>query len=200
MTAIRDDAACTGAVVRKPPMKETAGGVARWRVRRYGDLTAVVTECEYSFCDMARTLRMGENTFRRACKFQRVARCKKGTYYNLCVMCLMAAFVPHRPNKYCHVTASNGIVLSSPYTPLAIMTASPIASVRVFEPVRDADVGSLRSVRSQRRRRYREIIMLNNLLLAPHHHQVRRSHRSIYCWHGHAAAPYRASGFVLWHV
>src|SRR5712675_1203392 len=113
-------------------------------------------------------------------------------------MCLMAAFVPHRPNKYCHVTASNGIVLSSPYTPLAIMTASPIASVRVFEPVRDADVGSLRSVRSQRRRRYREIIMLNNLLLAPHHHQVRRSHRSIYCWHGHAAAPYRASGFVHW--
>src|SRR5882757_8778667 len=113
-------------------------------------------------------------------------------------MCLMAAFLPHRPNKYCHVTASNGIVLSSPYTPLAIMTASPIASVRVFEPVRDADVGSLRSVRSQRRRRYREIIMLNNLLLAPHHHQVRRSHRSIYCWHGHAAAPYRASGFVLW--
>src|SRR6267154_2805168 len=79
------------------------------------------------------------------------------------------------------------------------MTASPIASVRVFEPVRDADVGSLRSVRSQRRRRYREIIMLNNLLLAPHHHQVRRSHRSIYCWHGHAAAPYRASGFVHWH-
>jgi hypothetical protein len=33
----------------------------------------------------------------------------------LCVMCLMAAFVPHRPNQYFHVTASNGIV--SPYTP-----------------------------------------------------------------------------------
>jgi hypothetical protein len=57
-------AARTGAGVRKPPMEETAGGVARWRVRRYGDLTAVVTECEYNFCDMARTLRMGENTFR----------------------------------------------------------------------------------------------------------------------------------------
>ena len=41
----------------------------------------------------------------------------------------MAAFVPHRPNKYFHVTASNGIVSNSPYTPLAIMTASPIASV-----------------------------------------------------------------------
>jgi hypothetical protein len=67
--------------------------------------------------------------------WQRVTRCKKGTYYNLCVMCLTAAFVPHRPNKYFHVTASNGIVSSSPYTPLAIMTASPIASVRVFETV-----------------------------------------------------------------
>jgi DNA end-binding protein Ku len=32
---------------------------------------------------------------------------------------------------------------------LYIMTASPIASVRVFETVRDADVVALRSVRSQ---------------------------------------------------
>jgi len=30
------------------------------------------------------------------------------------------------------VTASNGIVSSSPYTPLAIMTAFPIASFRAF--------------------------------------------------------------------
>jgi len=30
-----------GAGVRKPPMEETAGGVARWRVRRCGDLAAV---------------------------------------------------------------------------------------------------------------------------------------------------------------
>ena len=29
-------------------------------------------------------------------------------------MCLLAAFVPHRPNKYFHVTASNGIVSNSP--------------------------------------------------------------------------------------
>ena len=83
----------------------------------------------------------------RPLQFQRVTRCKKGTYFNLCVMCLMAAFVPHRPNKYFHVTASNGIVSNSPYTPLAIITASPIASVRVFETVRDADVVSLRSLR-----------------------------------------------------
>src|SRR5260370_32657625 len=44
-------------------------------------------------------------------------------------MCLMAAFVPHWSNKYFHVTASNGIVSSSPY----IMTESQIASVRVFK-------------------------------------------------------------------
>jgi hypothetical protein len=62
-------------------------------------------------------------------------------------MCLMAAFVPHRPKKYFHVTASKGIVSSSPYTSCAIMTASPIALVRVCETVRDADVVSLRSVR-----------------------------------------------------
>src|ERR1700716_110910 len=117
-----------------------------------GDLTAVVPECEYNFCDMARTLRMGENAFRHPCNFKELRVVKKGTYYNLCVVCLMAAFVPHRPNKYFHVTASNGIVSNSPYTPLAIMTASPIASVRVFETVRDADVVSLRSLRSQRRR------------------------------------------------
>jgi len=30
-----------GAGVRKPPMEETAGGVVRLRVRRYGDLAAV---------------------------------------------------------------------------------------------------------------------------------------------------------------
>jgi hypothetical protein len=26
-------------------------------------------ECQYNFCDMARTLRMGENAFRRSCNF-----------------------------------------------------------------------------------------------------------------------------------
>src|SRR3979490_3652164 len=98
---------------------------------------------------MARTLRMGENAFRHPCNFKELRVVKKGTYYNLCFMCLMAAFIPHRPNKYFHVTASNGIVSNSSYTSLAVMTGSPIASVQVFETVRDADVVSLRSVRSQ---------------------------------------------------
>ena len=70
-------AARTGAGVRKPPMEETAGGVARWRVKRYGDLTAVVTEREYNFCDMARTLRTGENTFRRPCNFKELRVVKR---------------------------------------------------------------------------------------------------------------------------
>src|SRR5258708_596429 len=67
----------TGAGVRKPPKEETAGGVAWWRVRRYGDLAAVVPECRYNFCDMARTLRMGENTFRRPCNFKELRVVKR---------------------------------------------------------------------------------------------------------------------------
>src|SRR6267142_3476869 len=105
-------------------------------------------------------------------------------------MCLLAAFVPHRPNKYFHVTASNGIVSNSPYTPLAIMTASPIASVRVFDPRCRCRLATFAALPTPSM--IEPIIMLNNhrfwdRLLAPHHHQVRRSHRSIHCWHGHAA-------------
>src|SRR5713226_10189730 len=76
-------AARTGAGVRKPPMEETAGCVARWRVRRYGDSAAVVPECEYNFCDMTRTLRMGENTFRRPCNLKVVKR----AHVTTCALC-----------------------------------------------------------------------------------------------------------------
>jgi hypothetical protein len=105
-------------------------------------------------------------------------------------MCLMAAFVPHRPNKYFHVTASNGIVSNSPYTPLAIMAASPIASpiasVRVFDPrcrCRLATFAALPTPSIIERAIIMPIIGFRDMLLAPHR-QVRRSHRSI---HGHAA-------------
>jgi hypothetical protein len=37
MPVDRGDAACTVTGVRKPSMEETAGGMARWRVRRCGD-------------------------------------------------------------------------------------------------------------------------------------------------------------------
>ena len=40
MPADRDDAACTVAGVRKPPMKETAGSGRRSCRGRYGDLRA----------------------------------------------------------------------------------------------------------------------------------------------------------------
>jgi hypothetical protein len=43
MTAHRDDSACTGAVVRKPPVKERAGDEVRRCRARYGDLIAVST-------------------------------------------------------------------------------------------------------------------------------------------------------------
>src|SRR6266481_5656199 len=58
-------------------MEETAGGVERPRVRRYGDLTAVVPDCEDNLCDMARTLRMGENAFRRSCDFKELRVVKR---------------------------------------------------------------------------------------------------------------------------
>jgi hypothetical protein len=66
-------------------------------------------------------------------------------------MCLLAAFVPHRSNKYFHVTASNGIVSNSPYTPLAIHDC---ISNRIGSGIRSAMqiVVSLRSLRPQRRR------------------------------------------------
>ena len=100
-------------------------------------------------------------------------------------MCLLAAFVPHRPNKYFHVTASNGIVSNSPYTPLAIMTASPIASVRVFDPRCRCRLATFAALPTPSM--IEPIIMLtDHPLLAPHH-QVRRCHRSIHCWHSHAA-------------
>ena len=58
-------------------MEETAGDVARPRVRRYGDLTAVVPDCEHNLCDTARTLRMGENAFRRPCNFKELRVVKR---------------------------------------------------------------------------------------------------------------------------
>ena len=100
-------------------------------------------------------------------------------------MCLLAAFVPHRPNKYFHVTASNGIISNSPYTPLAIMTASPIASVRVFDLRCRCRLATFAALPTPSM--IEPIIMLtDHPLLAPHR-QVRRCHRSIHCWHGHAA-------------
>jgi hypothetical protein len=71
---------------RQSPYKETAGGVERPRVRRYGDLTAVVPDCEHNLCDMARTLRMGENAFRRPCNFKEL-RVVKRAHITTCALC-----------------------------------------------------------------------------------------------------------------
>jgi hypothetical protein len=84
MTADRDDAACTGAVVRKPPMNETAGRVARWHGQTLWGYRGC--EREYNFCDMARTLRMGKNAFRRSCNFKELGVVKRAhiTTFALC--------------------------------------------------------------------------------------------------------------------
>jgi hypothetical protein len=78
MTAHRDDSACTGAVVRKPPMKETALGerVAVPRALIYRGLTlAAAVICQHNFCVMARTLLMVENSFCIMCNFTAFALC-----------------------------------------------------------------------------------------------------------------------------
>ena len=43
-------------------------------------------ECEYNFCDMARTLRMGKNAFRRSCNFKELGVVKRAhiTTFALC--------------------------------------------------------------------------------------------------------------------
>jgi hypothetical protein len=48
---------------RKP---REVGEVARQTLRGFGGC-----ESEYNFCDMARTLRLGENAFRRSCRRSR---------------------------------------------------------------------------------------------------------------------------------
>jgi len=75
----------------KPPMEGNRGEVvARWRVRTlWGIWRLSCLKCEYKlFCDMARTLRMGEkHPFRRPCNFKELRVVKKGTHYNFFALC-----------------------------------------------------------------------------------------------------------------
>jgi hypothetical protein len=66
--------------------RKPRGGVERPRVRRYGNLTAVVPDCEHNLCDMARTLRVGENAFRRPCNFKEL-RVVKRAHITTCALC-----------------------------------------------------------------------------------------------------------------
>ena len=89
---------------------------------------------------------------------------------------------------------------------LYIMTASPIASVRVFETVqrrrcRRATFGTLATLSV----RDRAIIVLNDHRFWGYASNPSSSGNtlpsSIHCWHARAPrrSPYRASGFVHWH-
>ena len=190
-----------GAGVRKPSMEETAGGVARWRVRRYGDLTAVVTECEYNFCDMARTLRMGENTFRRPCNFKEL-RVVKGHILQL------LRYVPD--GSLCTASAEQILPRDSVQRncfKLALYTTRDhdCISNRIGSGIRTCPQCGSRLATfvalPAPSTIYREIIMLNNHRFWGHASGPSSSSdktlSSFHCWHGHAAAPYRASGFVL---
>jgi hypothetical protein len=67
-------------------MEETAMGERMMVPRSYRDLTAVVPDGEHNFCDMARTLRTGENTFRRPCNFKEL-RVVKRAHISTCALC-----------------------------------------------------------------------------------------------------------------
>src|SRR6202047_4400863 len=94
----------------------------------------------YNFCDMARTLRIGENAFRRSCNFRELGVVKRAhittfalcALWQLCTVSVEQIFPRDSVQRNCFEFA------------LYIMTASPIASVRVFETIRDADVVTLR--------------------------------------------------------
>jgi len=175
--------------------------VARWRVRRYGDLAAVVTECEYNFCDMARTLRTGENTFRRPCNFKEL-RVVKRAHIATCALLLRQPL--YRIGRT--ILPRDGVqrnCFELAYTPLAIMTASPIVSVRVFET--SAMRMSARYVRCApsavddiSRDHHANNHRFWGHASGPSSSSLRRSHRSIHAGTAMplAAAPYRASGLV----
>ncbi len=86
-------------------------------------------ECEYNCCDMARTLRTGENAFRRSCNFRELGVVKKHILQlvryapdgSLCTASVEQIFPRDGVQRNCFELA------------IYIMTASPIASVRVFE-------------------------------------------------------------------
>jgi hypothetical protein len=63
---------------RKP---RDVGEVARQTLWGFGGC-----ECEYNFCDMARTLRMGENAFRRSCNFRELGVVKMA-HITTCALC-----------------------------------------------------------------------------------------------------------------
>src|SRR5712672_3635214 len=137
MTAHRDDSACTGAVVRKPPMKETAlgerGAVPRVLIYRGLTLAAAVI-CQHKLLRYGTNVANGGKQLLHHVQFQRVTCGRNSPYFNFCVMCLIASSVPHRANRYFQVIDAirrKLFSLSSLY--ITVTAASPIAPVRFFK-------------------------------------------------------------------
>src|SRR5665213_1303523 len=136
---------------------------------------------------MARTLRMGENTFRRSCNFKelRVVKRKLVRYVpdgSLCTASAEQIFPRDSVQRNCFE--------------LVLYTTGDhdCISNRIGSGIRSAMQMSSRYVRcapnavDDRTRDHHadRSSVFGDMLLAPHR-QVRRSHRSIHCWHGHAA-------------
>jgi hypothetical protein len=121
--------------------------MARWRVRRCGDLAAVSASTSFAIwqelCEWVKTpfRRPGNSKELGVVKRKHIKLLRYVLDGSLCTASVEQIFPRDSVQRNCFELA------------LYIMTASPIASVRVFETVRDADVVALRSVRSQRRGR-----------------------------------------------
>jgi len=204
MPAHDGGAAHTGAGVRNPPREETAGCRARCCVRRYGDLTAVVPECEYNFCDMARTLRMGENAFRHPCNFKELRVVKRAHIQlvryvpdgSLCTASAEQIFPRDSVQRNCfelalyttrdHGCISNRIgsgVRNCPRCRCRLATFAALPTPSMIE---------------------RAIIMLTDRRFRGHASGPHRQVKKRPSFHPGtdmplAAAPYRASGLVHWH-
>jgi hypothetical protein len=149
-------------------------------------------DCEHNFCDMARTLPMGENAFRRPCNFKEL-RVVKGHIFqlvryvpdgSLCTASVEQIFPRDGVQRNyseltLYTTRDHDCILQSHrfgYSKPSTMQMSP-------RHIRCAPNAVNDRTRDHHADRSSVLGTCFWLLIV----QVRRSHRSIHCWHGHAA-------------
>jgi hypothetical protein len=181
-------AAHTGAGVRKPSREETAGGVARWPVRRYGIWRLSCLSSGTTFAIWHELCARVKTSF-AARVISKSYALQKGHILQLVRYVPGGQPLSRMTEQYFHATASNGIVSSSPYTPTRNHDR---ISNRIGSGFRNCPRCRCRLAALPTPSKIeRAITMLIDhrfwdMLLARLRH-VRRSHRSIHCWCAHAA-------------
>jgi len=106
--------------------EETAGGVVRAVRTLWGDWTAVVPDCEHNSRYGTKLCEPDVKTLSPSLEFQRLRVCKRA-HITTVRRPMAALYRTARTNS--HVTASTGM-FRTVLTPIAVMTASTIASFR----------------------------------------------------------------------